>query len=95
LANINFVVRNDIELKGNLIFEGATDNAFETTLAITDPTSDRTITFPNASGSVALTSDLSTYLTQASASTIYATQAALNSINGESDQFILPGQIFG
>ena len=36
-----------------------------------------------------------TYLTQASASTTYATIAALNNINGESDQFILPGQIFG
>ena len=71
MANINFVVKNDIELKGNLIFEGATNNEFETTLTITDPTSDRTITFPNASGSVALTSDLSTYLTQVSASTQY------------------------
>jgi len=26
---------------------------------------------------------------------LYATTAALNNINGESDQFILPGQIFG
>jgi len=26
---------------------------------------------------------------------LYATQAALDSINGESDQFILPGQIYG
>lgn len=57
MANINFIVKNDIELKGNLIFEGATDNAFETTLAITDPTADNTITFPNSSGTVALTSD--------------------------------------
>jgi hypothetical protein len=58
LANINFVVKNDIELKGNLIFEGATDNEFETTLAITNPTSDRTITFPNATGTVALTNNV-------------------------------------
>lgn len=57
MANINFIVKNDIELKGNLIFEGATDNEFETTLAITDPTSDRTITFPDNSGTVSLTSD--------------------------------------
>lgn len=35
------------------------------------------------------------YLTQSSASTTYATTAALNNINGESDQFILPSQIFG
>ena len=32
-----------------LVFEGATADAFETTFAITDPTADRTITFPDAS----------------------------------------------
>ena len=32
----------------NLIFEGSTDNAYETTLAITDPTADRTWTIPDA-----------------------------------------------
>jgi hypothetical protein len=56
LSNINFIVKNDIELKGNLIFEGATKDSYETTLAITDPTADRLITFPNASGTVSLTS---------------------------------------
>jgi len=39
-----------------LIFEGATADDYETTFAITDPTADRTITFPNATGTVALTS---------------------------------------
>ena len=29
----------------SIVFEGATDDAFETTLAITDPTADRTFTF--------------------------------------------------
>ena len=72
MANINFIVKNDIELKGNLIFEGATANAFETTLAITDPTADRTITFPDGSGTVALTSNLSAYLTTSTASSTYA-----------------------
>jgi len=32
-----------------LVFEGATADAFETTFSITDPTADRTITFPDAS----------------------------------------------
>jgi len=40
----------------NLKFEGATDNAFETTVTVTDPTEDRAIVFPNASGTVVLTS---------------------------------------
>ena len=30
------------------VFEGATDDAYETTLAITDPTADRVLTMPNA-----------------------------------------------
>ena len=42
----------------SVIFEGATADAFETTLTVTDPTADRTITLPNSSGTVALTSDI-------------------------------------
>jgi len=37
---------------GTIIFEGATDDAFETTLTVADPTADRTITFPDNSGTV-------------------------------------------
>ena len=40
---------------GSVVFEGATADAFETTLAVTDPTADRTITFPDSTGTVALT----------------------------------------
>lgn len=43
---------------GSVVFEGATADAFETTLAITDPTADRTITFPDATGTVALVADV-------------------------------------
>ena len=43
----------------SITFEGATANAFETTIQVTDPTADRTITFPDATGTVALTSDIS------------------------------------
>jgi len=41
-----------------IIFEGLTANDYETTLTVTDPTADRTITLPNSTGTVALTSDL-------------------------------------
>jgi hypothetical protein len=40
-----------------LTFEGGTANDHETTFAITDPTADRTITFQNASGTVAYLTD--------------------------------------
>jgi hypothetical protein len=42
----------------NIVFEGATDNANETTLTVTDPTGDRTITLPDASGTVITTGNL-------------------------------------
>ncbi len=37
-----------------IVFEGATDDAYETTLTVTDPTADRTITLPNLTGTVSL-----------------------------------------
>ena len=40
----------------NIIFEGATADAYETTLTVTDPTADRTVTIPNATGTVLLSS---------------------------------------
>ena len=43
---------------GSLVFEGPTDDAFETTLTLADPTADRTITMPDSNGTVALTSQL-------------------------------------
>ena len=45
---------NHVFSGGSIIFEGATDDGFETTLAVTDPTTDRTITLPNATGTVSL-----------------------------------------
>lgn len=35
-----------------VVFEGSADNAFETTLTVTNPTADRTITLPDLSGTV-------------------------------------------
>ena len=43
---------NHIFSGGSIIFEGDTDDSFETTLAVTDPTADRTLTLPNATGTV-------------------------------------------
>ena len=37
---------------GNLVFEGATADAFEATLTVTDPTADRTWTFPDVTDTV-------------------------------------------
>lgn len=45
---------DSVRLLGNLVFEGATDDGFETTFTVVDPTAARTITIPNSSGTVAL-----------------------------------------
>ena len=51
---------NSIKLaSGNIVFEGSGANDFETTLSVTNPTADRTITFPDAAGTVVLLGSLS------------------------------------
>jgi predicted membrane protein len=47
---------NSITLNSSgITFEGATSNSYETTLTVVDPTADRTITFPNETGTVLTT----------------------------------------
>ena len=43
----------------SITFEGATADSYETTLQVTDPTADRTITLPNVTGTVITTGNLS------------------------------------
>ena len=43
-----------ISIQNSFVFEGATDDAHETTLTTIDPTADRTISLPNATGTVVL-----------------------------------------
>ncbi len=62
-----------------LVFEGATADDFETTFAITDPTADRTITFQDATGTVAhLDSDITG---NAATATALATARAINGVD--------------
>jgi hypothetical protein len=42
---------------GSISFEGSSDDANETTLSVTNPTADRTITFPDVTGTVVTTGD--------------------------------------
>ena len=52
-------------VKDRVQFEGATADSYETILLATDPTADRTITLPDATGTVALTGGASTAITVA------------------------------
>ena len=47
----------------DITFEGASDNANETTITVADPTADRTITFPDVTGTVVTTGDTGTVAT--------------------------------
>ena len=48
----------------SITFEGSTANNFETTLAVTDPTADRTLTLPDETGTVATTAYVDNALAQ-------------------------------
>ena len=64
-----------INVQTQFIFEGATDDAYETTLNVVDPTADRTITLPNISGTLPV-------LAVASTTQITATPEELNYSDG-------------
>tara|TARA_A100001201_G_scaffold2131_10_gene5321 strand:- start:143 stop:1717 length:1575 start_codon:yes stop_codon:yes gene_type:complete len=64
-----------INTSSGVVFEGSTDDGNETTLDVIDPTADRAINLPNASGTVAL-------FAAASTSTITSTPAELNVLDG-------------
>ena len=77
----------NITTSGTIIFEGSTDDAFETTLTVTNPTADRTITIPNVTGTVVTTGDSGT-VTAAMMATptqlqiLSSSGAVLKTING-------------
>ena len=59
-ASPTFTGNVTIGTGGTLILEGASENDFETTLSVTDPTADRAIVFPDISGAVVTTGDTGT-----------------------------------
>ena len=52
-----------LNINSSIVFEGSTADDFETTLTVTNPTADRTITIPNVSGTVVTTGDTSSVST--------------------------------
>jgi hypothetical protein len=61
-AIISGLIRGtELELtSGNIVFEGTTNDNFETTLTVADPTADRTLTLPNRSGTIITNGDTGT-----------------------------------
>ena len=78
-----------VNIQNAFVFEGATDDAHETTLTTVDPTGDRTISLPNATGTIVLkdTTDTLTNKTITSAvlNTAVSGSAILDEDNMASD----------
>ena len=78
----------------SIVFEGATANDHETTLDVVDPTADRTISLPNATGTIVL-KDTTDTLTNKSISlttnTVTGTKAEFNSAMSDADFASLAG----
>ena len=70
-----------------IVFEGATANDFETTLTVTDPTADRVMTLPDASGTVALTSDISVTASSTNTFTNKSIALGTNPVSGTLAEF--------
>ena len=64
----------------NIQFEGSADDAYETTLTVTNPDADRTITLPNVTGTVITTGDTGTVATGMVADDAITTDKLANSI---------------
>jgi hypothetical protein len=70
-----------------ITMEGSTANDFELTLSAGDPTADRTITFPDATGTVALTSDITVTAASTTTLTNKSISLATNTITGTKAEF--------
>jgi uncharacterized protein YdeI (BOF family) len=62
----------------SIVFEGSSEDAFETTLTVTNPTAANTITFPDATGTVAVSVSDTTTTTQGSLNLDFTLSAAGN-----------------
>ncbi len=83
-----------LEVQNEIKFEGATADGFETSLKVVDPTADRDITFPNATGTVALldaTQTLSNKTINLTSNTLNTTLAQLNTAVSDADVASLAG----
>jgi hypothetical protein len=80
-----------------IISEGATADAYETTISVTDPTADRTITIPNATGTVALTSGgVSSYTLDTDNVTLTAADCGeVHAIATDAKVYTLPSTVAG
>ncbi len=86
ISNLGGTMTGDLNMGEDTVikFEGATDDAHETTITVADPTADRTITFPNVTGNVVTTGDTGTVATgMIAADAVTGAKIADDQINSE------------
>ena len=77
------ILKDNPTFTNQLVFEGATADAFETTFTVTDPTADRTVTLPDATGTLLLTGQSSlTVANNGTIGSVGATDAMTIASNG-------------
>ena len=74
-----------ISIQNAFVFEGATDDAYETTLTTVDPTADRTISLPNATGTIVLQDTTDTLTNKTLTSAVLNTAVSGSAILDEDD----------
>ena len=84
-TEVNAIKAGTAVFETKITFEGATDDAYETILAITDPTADRTITFPDATGTVVTTSATQTLTNKTLTAPVIAGGTFSGSFTGTQD----------
>jgi hypothetical protein len=94
-ANVNVLTTTGV------VFEGSSADAHETTLTVTNPTADRTITLPDATGTVAFTTDITVSASSTNtfsnksislgSNTVTATLAELNTAISDADVATIAG----
>ena len=83
-----------LQVKNSLVFEGATPDSYETTVQVTEPTQDNTITLQNASGTIPLRDTSDTFTNKSislSTNTITGTKAEFNTAMSDADFATLAG----
>ena len=82
------ISKNLIVPGASIIIEGGTDNAYEATITVVDPTADRTITFQDADGTVAYITNVNNAITTAANDATTKANDAVTTANAHTDNEI-------
>ena len=94
---------SNLSVSESLLFEGSMVNSFQTTLQVANPTSDRTVTIPDESGTMALQSDCMSMVASSINPTEQGTSedyinlidSSISETESDQDKYIVPVNMVG